>query len=126
MAWILIIDDDEMVRVSLEMMLQTAGWQTQGADGGADGLAKARQRRPDLIFCDLNMHGMNGLQILAVLREDPALQTVPVLMMTGSEGEEAERQALQLGARAIVLKPFHHRELVRLVEGFLTQAEDAS
>jgi two-component system response regulator PrrA len=125
MGHILIIDDEEMVRCSLDMILRTQGWRTELADGGVDGLAKARRSPPDLIMCDLNMHRTSGLQVLAELRQDVVLKSVPVLMMTGSEGEEAEQKALALGACAVVLKPFNHDELVRMVETVLRGGENA-
>jgi len=119
MARILIIDDDEMVRVSLDMILRTFGWDTEFADGGLDGLAKARRSAPGLILCDLNMRGMSGLELLAEIRQDAALKSVPVLMMTGSEAGEVEQKALQQGAQAVLLKPFDGDQLNQLVRTHL-------
>ena len=116
MARVLIIDDDEMVRQSLDMILSLKGWQTELADGGIDGIAKARRNPPDLILCDLNMHGMTGLETLAEIRKDAVLKSVPLVMMTGSEREEAEREALRQGAQAVLVKPFNVDQLVQLAE----------
>ena len=116
MARVLIIDDDEMVRVSLEMILGMNGWQTELAAGGFDGLAKARRSPPDLILCDLNMRGMNGLETLAEIRKDAVLKSVPVVMMTGSESDESEGEALRQGAQAVLVKPFNVDQLVQLAE----------
>jgi len=125
MTRILIIDDDEMVCKSLEMLVRAHGWQAELADGGTDGLAKARQHVPDLIVCDLNMRGMSGLETLAEFRGDPLLRSVPVFVMTGSEGEEAERKLLELGAQAVLLKPFNSNQFVQLVQSHLHLPENS-
>ena len=122
-ARILIIDDEEMVRCSLELILQTKGWQTELADGGVQGLAQARRSPPDLILCDLNMRQMNGLEVLSELRRDPLLKSVPVFIITGNEGQVIEEKALEQGAQAVILKPFDNAELFRLVEIHLNRRE---
>jgi two-component system, sensor histidine kinase and response regulator len=119
MPRILIIDDEEMVRRSLAMMLQTRGWLTELAAGGRDGLKKARETSPDLIVCDLHMPFMSGLMTLAEARRDPVLQSIPVLMMTGRTGDETGQEALAAGGRAVLLKPFGMEELLDLVAAHL-------
>jgi DNA-binding response OmpR family regulator len=125
MARILIIDDDEMVRVSLDMILRTCGWQTELADGGEDGLGKARRSPPGLVLCDLNMRGMSGLELLVKMRQDAALKSVPVLMMTGSEAVEIEHNILQQGAQAVLLKPFDSDQLSQLVRAHLHHCNES-
>ncbi len=118
MARILIIDDEEMVRRSVAMVLRMKGFDTQMAEGGREGLEEARRCRPDLIVCDMNMPFMDGLETLAQVRMDPQLQSVPVVMITGREGREDE--ALRLGgAQALLLKPFNNEDLIHHVTTFL-------
>jgi CheY-like chemotaxis protein len=119
MPRILIIDDEELVRRSLAMILRTQGWATELAEGGSDGLAKARQHPPDLILCDVTMPFMNGMVTLAEIRRDPLLRCIPVLMVTGRMGDETERQAREAGAQALLLKPFSNEELLQLVRAHL-------
>jgi CheY-like chemotaxis protein len=118
-ARILIIDDEEMVRLSLDMILRTEGWQIELAEGGRDGLARARKNPPDLILCDLKMRGLSGMEILGEIRSDEVLKAVPFLMITADMGVESDQQPLLHGAQAVLLKPFSHIELVHLVEAHL-------
>lgn len=124
MSRILIIDDDEMVRESIAMLLQLRGWETDTAGEGQAGLEAARRQRPDLILCDVNMPVMDGLEMLAEVRCDPQLQSVPVLMITGRCGEEGAHPALRRGAQGVLVKPFGSTELLAAIHLHLRPARD--
>ncbi len=119
MPRILVIDDEEMVRYAVAMILQSEGWETVQAADGQEGLAKARQTPPDIIVCDLNMPVMDGFEVLTAVRSDPTLQAVPFLVITGQTGHGYEKRALETGAEAVLLKPFHNNTLVDLVRRHL-------
>ncbi|MNK78371.1 Stage 0 sporulation protein A [compost metagenome] len=104
---ILIIDDDDLIQAVAELVLGSVpGWTLKGALTGEEGLSLATTSPPDLILLDWVLPGMEGPAVLEKLAENPATQNVPVIMLTAMSGEEAEREAAQLGAIGIVSKPF--------------------
>jgi len=78
---VLVVDDDADIRAALMETLAEAGHTVDGAVDGADGLAQARARRPDVILLDMMMPVMDGNEFLAALRADPVLASVPVMVM---------------------------------------------
>ena len=93
------------------MLLETDGWSTILAEGGVEGLDKARQAMPDLIVCDLTMPGMDGIMTLEKIRNDPRLETIPVLMVSGRCDACAE-DLIARGAQGLLQKPFRLAELL--------------
>src|SRR5205814_8617068 len=97
--------------------LEMAGCQVEVAEGGTQGLARARDGRPDLIILGLMLPGMDGFRVLRALRE--AGRTMPVPILT-TRGEEADKvRGLRLGADDYVTKPFGVLELLARVEALL-------
>ncbi len=81
----------------------------------------ARARRPDLILLDLNLPKMTGRQVLALIKEDPDLKSIPVVVLTSSSAESDVAQSYRLGANCYVTKPVDlkaFQEIVQAVEGF--------
>jgi CheY-like chemotaxis protein len=81
MGHVLVIDDDSGVRDTFWLTLEACGHNVTTADGGAEGLDEARKHAPDLIFLDLKMPGMNGVEVLAHLRG--ICPQTPVYVVTG-------------------------------------------
>ena len=113
---ILIVEDEASIQRVLRTYLESAGYQVIGSDNGPEALQMAEVHRPDLIVLDLNLPGMDGMEVAARLRER---SDVYILMLT-ARIEEMDRVAgLQLGADDYVTKPFSPRELVARVEAIL-------
>ena len=119
-ARILIVDDEpELVRV-VRSYLEKAGFQVSAAYRGDEGLQAFRTIRPDLVILDLNLPGMDGLD---VAREIRRLGQTPILMLT-ARVEEADRLVgLELGADDYVVKPFSPREVVARVRAILRRSQ---
>jgi DNA-binding response OmpR family regulator len=83
---------------------------------GSRGLELARHHRPDLIILDLNLPDLSGDQILSELKQDPTLQHIPVIMISGWGGAAELELSLSLGATAFLMKPFNMQEFVHTVE----------
>jgi CheY-like chemotaxis protein len=98
MPRILLIDDDPMIRMIVERVLEKEGTQVDTAADGGEGLEKARQHRPDLILCDLDMPVMDGMETLAQLRRDPVLGSVPFVLVTGAASETDEKRMVSCGS----------------------------
>src|SRR5512142_2938239 len=81
---VLIVEDDVDIRETLGELLATAGYETAGAANGLDGLAAARRAPPDLIVLDLMMPVMDGWEFRSAQRRDPALASIPVIVISAS------------------------------------------
>ena len=89
MARVLVIDDDEEHRTLLRAMLEGAGHQVQEAEDGVEGLRLFGQGRPDLVFTDINMPGLDGHDVISALRVQHA--DVPVVAISGGVDEGSRR-----------------------------------
>lgn len=122
MAHILIIEDETQIRDNLVRFLRLEGHEVEAAADGLAGLEAARRKAPRLVICDFMMPRMNGFQVLSALQEDAALKLVPFIMLSASAEPERLQQALSLGAKAYVTKPFQFEQLRSLLERHLPAA----
>ncbi|MEK6778526.1 MAG: response regulator [Candidatus Deferrimicrobiota bacterium] len=116
---ILMIDDDALVADVIGAILRNQGFRFESAADGTEGLRKARELHPDLIFLDISMPGMDGFQTCRKLREDPATQRIPVVMLTAHADRESRIKALEAGANDFLAKPVDNTELVVRVGNIL-------
>ncbi len=117
MTRILLLEDDEQVRVELEELLDSEGYQVHAAATGAAAIELAGEHRFDLIVADVKMEGMDGLTALSQLRQaDPGLAA---LVISGYSDEADTLRALRLGAGDFLKKPFRVAELLSAVETLL-------
>jgi len=113
---ILLADDDEMIVDVLQHQLEREGFQVIATGNGAEALAIARTRQPDLVLLDVMMPGMQGWEVCRTLRSE---SDVPILMLT-ARGEELDRVlGLELGADDYIVKPFSFRELLARIRANL-------
>ncbi|MBI1877989.1 MAG: response regulator transcription factor [Chloroflexi bacterium] len=118
MATILIVDDEERVALSIERSLRR-DYQVRVTNNGSDALKIARREKPDLIILDINMPGMDGLEVCHELRNDPTLKSVPILFLTARGRLEERIEGLEAGADDYLTKPFDVRELLLRVQAIL-------
>ena len=115
----LVVEDHVDMRRTLARILG-AEYRVRTACDGAQGLAEAREQPPDLVVTDEMMPGKSGSELLAELREDPALRDIPVIFVTARSDPESRVRLLEAGADDLLVKPFHDGELLararRLVE----------
>ncbi len=109
---ILTVDDSKMVRMIVTRTFQPFECEIFEASNGADGLAMAASILPDLIFLDITMGDMNGLEVLEKLRQTEALQATPVIMLTAESGNKSIERADQLHVAGYVAKPFKGEQLL--------------
>lgn len=122
---ILLVEDNAGdVRLTREALTEAKVTNTLAvARDGVDALAMLRREgayagepRPDLILLDLNLPRMNGREVLAVLKADPDLQRIPVVMLTTSDAERDVLAAYDLGVNAYVVKPVDLERFFRVIE----------
>jgi len=109
---VLIIDDDPAMREAVSRMLAKEGFWPVAAAGGEEGLTAARTLKPDIITLDVAMPGMDGWEVLTVLKSDPELQTIPVVLITMMDGRE---KGYALGATDFLAKPVAREDLLKLL-----------
>jgi two-component system alkaline phosphatase synthesis response regulator PhoP len=122
-TWILVVDDDPQITRLVRSYLEQAGWQVNTLLRGDEVLPVVRSRRPDLIVLDLMLPGTDGLEVLRTLRSDPALATLPVLLLTARVDDVDRIVGLELGADDYVTKPFNPREVVARVKAILRRTQ---
>ncbi len=111
---ILVIDDEEIVRTSLQRIFSRLGFQVEAVHSARDGLRLLCKERFDLVIVDLMMPEMDGIQFLGALRNDHHL--LPVIMITGFPTIRTAVRSLCLGATDYITKPFVRKEIVNPVE----------
>jgi DNA-binding response OmpR family regulator len=119
MALILVVDDEPDVLLLCKMNLEHAGHQVIEAPDGEQGLALARERRPDAMILDLMMPNVDGYEVLRGLNEDPASVDLAVVVLTAKARQQDRVRCLQGGADEFVTKPFSPESLVETVEQLL-------
>src|SRR5207249_10799021 len=111
-AKILVADDSAVVAALLTNILQGEGYQTVRAADGIEATQRAYSEMPDLIILDIFMPRMNGYQVCRLLKNDPVVAGIPVIILTGSESASAEFWSLQTGANAFMTKGFEPGDLL--------------
>lgn len=112
----LIVDDSASARFVLGGMLSEQSLSVDTAASGEEALEYLRHARPDVIFMDHLMPGMDGLQALEAIKENPATATIPVMMYTSQEGELYVGQARALGAIGVLPKQVHPVEVTKVLD----------
>ncbi len=119
-ARLLVADDNPDMRDYLARLLRPR-WQVDMACDGAEALALARQRRPDLILTDVMMPNLDGFGLLRAVRADPDIRHTAIIMLSARAGEESRVEGLDAGADDYLIKPFSAQELLARVRVHLEQ-----
>ena len=117
-ARILLADDNADMRTYVRQLLAPM-YEVESVRDGAEALAAATKRHPDLILTDVMMPRLDGFALLEQLRATPALRDVPVMLLSARAGQESRIQGLDAGADDYLVKPFSARELVTRVGAML-------
>lgn len=116
---ILVVDDEAHIQELIKFNLTKNGFKVITADNGIDALKIAEDEKPDLIFLDLMLPGMDGLEVCKSIRKSSSIESTPIIMIT-AKGEELDKiLGLELGADDYITKPFSVRELVARAKAIL-------
>lgn len=119
MATIAIIEDDEPSQALMTYLLEVRGHRVECAPDGEAGLALVRAERPDLLLCDLGLPGMDGIEVLAHLRADPGLSSLPVVVVTAAATVGDRARLLAAGFDGYLAKPIAPELFAQELEPFL-------
>jgi len=116
---ILIVEDEPHVVLSLEFLLQRAGYETAAATDGDEGLDVVRRLHPDVVLLDIMLPKRNGYEVCQAIKADPRLRAIPVIMLS-AKGQEVEvLKGLELGAASYVTKPFGNADILEAIRAVL-------
>ncbi|MDR1131486.1 MAG: response regulator transcription factor [Oscillospiraceae bacterium] len=116
---IVIVEDDESIRMLLDVALTSNGYKTRGFDNAGSALEDMRQAPPRVVILDIMMDGMSGVEALREMRASRALRGVPVIMLTAKDTELDKIIGLDAGADDYMTKPFSVLELCARVRAQL-------
>ena len=114
---VLIVDDEESGRQTIESVLEGEGYNIELAENGFQAIEKARQLLPDVILLDVMMPGMTGFEVCQRIRSDPQLAEIPIIILTALDDRESMLSGLKAGADDFISKPFDRFELRARVLG---------
>jgi DNA-binding response OmpR family regulator len=117
---ILVVDDEPSLQETLAYNLRKQGFEVLIAGDGNTALDLARQSKPDLILLDLNLPGMDGLEVCRIVRQE---MSTPVLMLTARDDEIDRVVGLEVGGDDYLTKPFSMRELIARVRAMLRRVK---
>jgi CheY-like chemotaxis protein len=112
---ILIIDDQPFFVTMQQNLLKQQGYRVLAATNGAEGLARAKQHKPDLILLDIEMPGMDGFAVCEKLKQDEELRHIPVVILTATQDIKLNEKAFRAGAEITVLKSVSGERLINMV-----------
>ena len=112
---LLVVDDDPNIRELLTHYLEREGFDVVTAENGLEGVRKAREERPHLVFLNLLMPVMDGFEACRILKSDEATREIPVIIFSACAGQEYYTKAFELGAWEYVVSPFNPREVVKRI-----------
>jgi DNA-binding response OmpR family regulator len=117
-----VADDDIDIRELVEFKLTTLGHEIVAVHDGAAAIDACREHKPDLAVLDVMMPGMSGLDAIRVIRNDPALAGIPVILLTARAQETDVETGFESGADDYITKPFSPRELASRVQALLARS----
>lgn len=123
---VLIVDDEEGIRVLCRVNLELGGYEVLEASDGVEALEVARSQRPDLIFLDVMMPRMDGWEVLGHLKEDPVTASIPVVLLTARTSEDDQMKAWGEGVLEYLSKPFNPQLLVEWAAAAMRPREPAA
>jgi two-component system chemotaxis response regulator CheY len=114
---VLVVDDDPFIRKLIATTLEDVSqFELHEAADGLEALDLARRERPRLVFLDVDMPRLDGIEACRRLRDIPETSGTTIVMLTAAHGDDVERQAEEAGADVFLTKPFSPLDLLRLVD----------
>lgn len=120
MKKIIIVDDSDFIRRIVKMTLEKEGFEIMEESNGADGLITIKKNAPlDLIISDINMPEINGLDMVKQIKQDEALKSIPVILLTNESEEQFMDKKNEMKVEKWLAKPFQPNELTKIINEIL-------
>ncbi len=113
---ILIVDDDELVLISVKTLLESEGFIVDTASNGKDALAQAESGQFDLFMLDVIMPGMSGFDVCQALRATERYKQAPIVVLTAKSAEADRKKGIEAGATRFLPKPIQPESLLSVLE----------
>jgi len=109
---ILVVDDEMHIIRIVKYKLESAGYEVLSALSGEDALRIAKEQKPELIFLDIMMPGINGYEVCSTLKGDPDTRDIIIIMLTAKGQESDKIKGLEVGVDEYITKPFSPQDLL--------------
>lgn len=124
MGLIMVVDDSKTIRMSMEYLLKSNGYEVFSAEDGLDGLNKLNEKvsagaKPDLIISDVNMPKMGGLEFIKKVKENFTTKFIPILILTTESQESMKMEGKKAGAAGWIVKPYQPDQFIGVVKRFV-------
>jgi two-component system, OmpR family, phosphate regulon response regulator PhoB len=103
---VLVVEDHEDTQACVAQLLESYGFEVATASDGESAMRQIRERRPALVYLDMNLPNVSGYDVCEQIRTDPALQDIPIVMTSAQKSVAVRASCLEAGADAFVPKPF--------------------
>lgn len=123
MTKVMVVDDEPNILLSLEFLMQQAGFSVTTAEDGETALERISETEPDLVLLDISLPGISGFDVLEHLRKDERFTRLPVIMLTAHGREVEKEKGMALGADDYITKPFSTQALVQKVRNLLQESD---
>ncbi|NWJ47199.1 MAG: response regulator [Chloroflexi bacterium] len=120
---IVVIEDEEPVRMNLQLLLESEEFEVYSAADGEEGLKEIASRKPDLVICDMMMPVVEGYEVLKRMRREESYRNIPFIFLTARTDKNSMRQGMELGADDYITKPFTMKEILNAVNIRLEKVE---
>ena len=111
----LIVEDERHIVESLSFVLEREGFEVAAVEDGEAAIQRLRASLPDILILDLMLPKVSGLEVLKIVRADPALRALPVVVLTAKGRLQDRRMAEEIGVDAFMTKPFANTDVVEAV-----------
>lgn len=118
MKRVLIVDDEQDIRLLARFMLRPAGYEVLEAGSGEECLSMLAEDMPDLLLLDIRMPGIDGWDVLQTVKRDPQRKHIPIVMMSAHASGHTMSKAKDAGSDGYVVKPFKEKDLLSTVKRF--------
>jgi CheY-like chemotaxis protein len=116
---IMIVEDNHDGREGMEILLRMEGFEVVGVADGRQALTVAESARPDLIITDIVMPGLDGIDLIKLLRRIPDFNRMPIVVLT-AHGKSKAEDAIKVGATHTMIKPVDVKEFLKVINGLLS------
>jgi len=120
MAKILIVDDDQETAALLSSIVEAGGHEALSVNESTNAIKSAEEYKPDLILLDIMMAEINGIMLCKLIKSNPLLSTVPVMMISALNDEGTKRDSRNAGATGFITKPVRMKDFTQQINTVLT------